>query len=105
MYSFHASTAAYTEFWNNNLLGDARCLVLKKYSCCHIWQAFVQDSIRTVGAASDMHLRFEMDLPLIKLQKKAFEILRENGIMRAADQHACTECISHIREQQQNYWR
>ena len=40
MYSFHASASAYREYWNNNFGADKSF----ELSCCHIWQAFVQES-------------------------------------------------------------
>ena len=39
MYGFHASASAYMEYWNNSFGVDKL-----KLSCCHIWQAFVQES-------------------------------------------------------------
>jgi len=91
IYSFHASTAAYTEFWNNTFweTQDVQC---QKLSCHHIWQAFIQESICTISAASDIHLEIQDGLVIDEVTKEAFEILGENGIIRAADQHACSEC-------------
>ena len=55
MYSFHASASAYMEFWNNSF-GKTQQDVFHKMSCCQIWQAFVQESIRTIGASVDMEI-------------------------------------------------
>jgi len=44
MYSFHASAAAYTEYWNNTF-GQIDLEHSVKLDCKHIWQAFVQESI------------------------------------------------------------
>ena len=91
MYSFHASTAAYTEFWNNTYW-ETQDVLCQKISRCHIWQAFVQESIRTISATSDLHLEIQDGLAIDEVTKEALEILGENGIIRAADQHACSEC-------------
>ena len=97
MYSFHASTAAYTEFWNNTFweTQDVSC---RKISRRHIWQAFVQESIHTISAASDIHLEIQDGLAIDDVTKEAFEILGENGIIRAADQHACSECTQNYKK-------
>lgn len=40
MYSFHASAAAYMEFWNNSFWKPQN-VMCRKISCCQVWQAFV----------------------------------------------------------------
>jgi hypothetical protein len=88
MLSFHASAASYTEFWNNSFWkphpGNS-----KKLSCHQIWQAFVQESIRSIAAASEINLELQDGLAINDVTKQAFGILGENGIIRAADKHAC----------------
>jgi len=44
MYSFHASAAAYMEFWNNSFWKPQN-VTCRKISCCQVWQAFVQESV------------------------------------------------------------
>jgi CxC5 like cysteine cluster associated with KDZ transposases len=55
MFSFHALTSAYKEFWNNSFhnhqQGNSR-----KLSRHQIWQAFVQESIRSIASASEINL-------------------------------------------------
>ena len=91
MLSFHASTSAYTEFWNNSFWkldpGNS-----KKLSCWHIWQAFVQESICSIAATSEINLELQDGLAINDVTKQAFAILGENGIICAADEHACKEC-------------
>jgi hypothetical protein len=91
IYSFHASAAAYTEFWNNSFwkTQDVQC---PKISRRQIWQALIQESIRTIAATSNVNLVLQDGLPIHEVTKEAFELLGENGIIRAADQHACSEC-------------
>ena len=63
-----------------------------KLSRCHIWQAFVQESIRSIAAASKIDLELQDGLSVDDVTKQAYSILGENGIIRAADQHSCKEC-------------
>jgi hypothetical protein len=91
MYSFHASASAFTEFWNNTSLrfqeGNA-----KKITRRQVWQAFVQESVRSIAAVSDTNIEIQDGLKIDEVTKEAFAVLGENGIIRAADQHACDEC-------------
>ena len=91
MFSFHASTSAYKEFWNNSFhnhqQGNSR-----KLSHRQIWQAFVQESIRSIASASEINLELQNGLAINDVTKQAFSILGENGLIRAADQHTCQEC-------------
>src|ERR1700678_656861 len=90
MYSFHASASAFTEFWNNSFYnhqqGNSR-----KLSHRQIWQAFVQESIRSIASASEINLELQDGLAISDVTKQAFSILGENGLIRAADQHTCQE--------------
>jgi hypothetical protein len=58
VYNFHASTAAYTEFWNSAFC-DIHNSDTGKVSRRQIWQAFVQESIRAIanmaGICSRIH--------------------------------------------------
>jgi hypothetical protein len=91
MYSFHASASAFTEFWNNSSWslhgGNA-----KKITRCQIWQSFVQESMRSIAAVSNINVELQDGLTIDEVTKEAFSLLGENGIIRAADQHACGEC-------------
>lgn len=91
MYSFHASALAYMEFWNNSF-GKTQQDVVCRLSCRQVWQAFVQESIRTIAASADVELSVRDNLAIDEITKEAFSILGENGVIRAADQHACSEC-------------
>ena len=91
MYSFHASAAAYMEFWNNNFVTvDAQCSV--KVAQLQIWQTFVQESIRTISATSGINLELKDGLLINEVTTEAFSLLGESGMIRAADQHTCSEC-------------
>ena len=94
MYSFHASASAYTEFWNNSFkTGNPN-----KISRWHIWQAFVQESIRSIAAISNINLQLQDGLAIDDVTKEAFSLLGENGLIHAADQHTCGECTQPYKE-------
>ena len=91
MFSFHASASAFTEFWNNTSWrfheGNA-----KKITRRQVWQSFVQESIRSIAAVSNINIELQDGLKIDEVTKEAFDVLGENGIIRAADQHECDEC-------------
>jgi CxC5 like cysteine cluster associated with KDZ transposases/CxC6 like cysteine cluster associated with KDZ transposases len=87
MFSFHASSKAYTQFWNNSYGSTSAPITLR-----HVWQAFVQESIRTIAAKSSHSLELLDNLPIAEVTGKAFEILGHNGSIHAAAEHSCSEC-------------
>ena len=87
IYSFHASAAAYTEYWNNSF-GTAEV----KVTWCQIWQAFVQESICTISAASSFHLELNVGLSIEDVTSEAFLHLGDNRFIQAAQERACSEC-------------
>ena len=86
MYNFHASTSAYAEFWNSNFS------IHSSLSRRHIWQAFLQESIRLIAAASNSSLILHDSLTANEVATQAFEQLGENGVIRSANHHECSEC-------------
>ena len=90
MYSFHASSAAYSEFWNDSFWqtqgGDSR-----KVSRRQIWHTFVQESIRTIASVSNINLELNDALPIQEVTNQAFKILGEKRVIRSADNHSCSE--------------
>jgi len=91
MYSFYASAAAYMEYWNNSF-GVLQQDKPFKISHRQVWQAFVQETTRTIAAVSDFNLELNDSLAINEVTKEAFNILGENGLIRATDQHSCSEC-------------
>ena len=87
VYSFHASAAAYTEYWNNSF-GTSEVNITRR----QVWQAFVQESIRTISAASNIDLELKDGLAIEDVTVEAFTHLGNNGIIQAAHGHACSEC-------------
>lgn len=92
-YSFHASVSAYSEYWNNTFGTDST-----NVSRAHIWQSFVQESLRTIAAYSKLDLELDDALNIKEVTTEAYSILGEDGIIRAADHHACGECTQEYRK-------
>ena len=84
MYNFHASASAYAEFWNSSFSSTL--------SRCHVWQAFLQESIRVVASASGSSLILHDSLTANEVATQAFEQLGESGVIRSANHHECSEC-------------
>ena len=63
MYSFHASAAAYTDYWNN-AFGEVNLNWMGSLSCKHIWQTFIQEFTRVIAANQDHNLTLSESLPI-----------------------------------------
>jgi hypothetical protein len=87
MFSFHASSQAYAQFWNDSFGITTNAITLR-----HVWQTFVQESIRTVAAASSYSLELLDNLPISDVAEKAFDILGQNGTIHGGIPHSCSEC-------------
>ena len=87
IYNFHASAAAYTKYWNNSF-GIAQVKITRH----QVWQAFVQESIRTISAASNFHLELKDGLSIEDVILEAFLHLGDNRFIQTAQEHACSEC-------------
>ena len=87
MYSFHASAAAYAEFWSNSYSHDSHPVTRRQ-----IWHTFVQESVRYISMASSINLELQDGLAIDEVTKEAFNVLGEGGIIRVADGHQCSEC-------------
>jgi hypothetical protein len=90
-YSFHASSSALAEFWSDSFWAtqETGC---RKITRRQMWQAFVQESVRRIAASSGHSLELPDGLPIAEVTKQAFAKLGEEGIIRSADQHFCSEC-------------
>ena len=86
IYSFHASSSAYAEFWNHSYAGQ------KKISRKQIWRVFVEESIRTIASSSTTDFSICSGSAIKEVTKAAFRVLGESGIIRSADHHQCSEC-------------
>jgi hypothetical protein len=89
MYSFHASAATYTEFWNDTFHKAPHQL---QVTCRIIWQTFIQESIQQVAEKADISLALDRNLGINKVTQNAYKVLGESGKIRSADRHSCAEC-------------
>ena len=92
MYHFHASATAYTAFWNSSFWENQKNIA-NPITHRHIWQTFTQESICSIAALSQFNISLHDHLSISDLAREAFNILGENGIIQAANQHAFSECI------------
>jgi hypothetical protein len=97
IYSFHASSSAFAEFWNDTFWSTQKTQS-RKISRRQVWHAFVQESLRVVAKSSGHTLELENGLPLEEVTKQAYTELGENGIIRSADQHFCSECTHDFKQ-------
>jgi hypothetical protein len=89
MYNFHASAAAYTQFWNDcNAVTDSSVQVTRRL----IWQAFIQESIRTIASNKGINLELPERLSIKEVAIQAFLKLGDAGMIEPAKKHACSEC-------------
>jgi hypothetical protein len=88
VYSFHASTAAYAEFWTNSY-GKGHSVKVPRRQ---IWQTFIQESIRSVSQSLEITFETNNNPSIAELTNKAYDSLGENGGIRLSDGHACSEC-------------
>jgi hypothetical protein len=96
MYSFHASAAAYTDYWNNTF-GEVDLNHMAPLSRRHIWQTFIQESTRAVAADQNCSLTLNESLPIDAVTQAAFNNLGQGGIISASQGHACPECTQPFR--------
>jgi hypothetical protein len=90
-YHFHASVSAFAEFWNTSFW-STQTSSSKRLSRRQVWQSFVQESVRKVASVSGIDLELPDKLPIAEVTKEAFRVLGEDGVIRCADGHTCSEC-------------
>jgi hypothetical protein len=90
-YSFHASSASFAEFWNDSFW-STQAPNMRKITRRQIWHTYVQESIRRVAKFSGHPLELLDGLPIQEVTKHAFLALGEEGVIRSAENHFCSEC-------------
>lgn len=94
MYSFHASANSYCDYWNITFGSSDRLKLGRK----QVWQAFVQESIRTVAFSDDVDFETPAKLSIDDLTERAFYELGNDGRIKAANDHSCFECTKPFKE-------
>jgi hypothetical protein len=97
IYHFHASSSAFAEFWNDTFWSSQKTQS-KKISRRQIWHTFVQESMRMVAKSSGVTLEIENDIPITQVTKQAFIQLGDNGVIKCAQNHSCSECTHKYKE-------
>jgi hypothetical protein len=96
IYSFHASSSAYAEFWNDsfwNTQSNSRKITRRQ-----IWHIFVQESLHAVATGSNQTLVLKDSLKIVEVTKEAFGFLGSNGMIQSAHGHVCSECTHTFKE-------
>ena len=89
MYNFHASASAYTQFWNDcTSVTNSDVQVTRRL----VWQAFVQESIRTIASVKKNNLELREDLNIHEVVAGAFLKLGNTGIIEPGREHSCSQC-------------
>ncbi len=93
MYSFHASSSAYVEFWNNSFGSTDK---ENEYQITHrqVWQSFVQESVRTIASSIHPSNNLELDsgVNINEVTAQPFNCLGQSGHIHSATGHTCAEC-------------
>ena len=88
-YNFHASTSAFVQFWIDcNSVTNSNIKVTRH----QIWQAFIQESIRTIATAKDIDLELKENLTIKEVATEAFVKLGNAGIIEPGKAHSCSQC-------------
>ena len=108
-YHFHASASAFMEFWNQTCWKNQQT-TSRRISRRQVWHAFIQESVRRVATTSGFDLElpdrqvkvavtliFNLNfqshrLPIAEVTTEAFKVLGEEGLIRSANNHQCSEC-------------
>ncbi|KAF8999968.1 hypothetical protein BDQ17DRAFT_1245985 [Cyathus striatus] len=91
VYHFHASTAAYTEFWNYTFSkGDEN--EYPPISRQQIWKAFIHETTRQISVSMNKTLVMPDNLLIQQIAKEAYLKLGQEGIIGDALNHSCKEC-------------
>jgi hypothetical protein len=97
IYHFHASSSAFAEFWNNTFW-SSQTTQSRKISRRQVWHTFVQESMRMVAKSSGVTLEMENGIPIQEVTKQAFVQLGNNGVIKCAQNHSCSECTHKYKE-------
>jgi hypothetical protein len=90
-YSFHTSSAALAEFWNDSFWATQNTNS-RKVTQKQLWHAYVQETIRKVSASTNVPFEILQGASIKEVTKQAYELLGESGIIHSAENHFCLEC-------------
>jgi hypothetical protein len=87
-YSFHSSSSAFAEFWNESFGCHSSVNVSRR----HIWQGFIAETTRMVAHGSGENFITPSHANIDDITATAFETLGSDGVIKAAEGHTCSEC-------------
>ncbi|KAF8991791.1 hypothetical protein BDQ17DRAFT_1254543, partial [Cyathus striatus] len=91
VYHFHASTAAYTEFWNYTF-SNGEENDHPPISRLQVWKAFIHETTRQISVSMNKTLVMPDGLSIQQITTEAYKVLGQNGIIGNALHHSCNEC-------------
>ncbi|KAF8993375.1 hypothetical protein BDQ17DRAFT_1252964, partial [Cyathus striatus] len=91
VYHFHASTAAYTEFWNYTFSNGAEN-IYSPISRWQVWKAFIEETVRQISVSMNTFLQVPDNISTEAVTKEAYEQLGQNGLIGQSLDHSCNEC-------------
>ncbi|KIM83350.1 hypothetical protein PILCRDRAFT_37562, partial [Piloderma croceum F 1598] len=97
IYHFHGSSSAFAEFWNDTFWSSQKTQS-RKITQRQIWHTFLQESMRMVAKSSRVTLEMENGISIQEVTKQAFIQLGDNGVIKCAQNHSCSECTHQYKE-------
>src|SRR6202050_1754086 len=97
IYHFYGSSLAFAKFWNDTFWSSQKTQS-RKITRRQIWHTFLQESMRMVAKSSGVTLEMENGIPIQEVTKQAFIQLGENGVIKCAQNHSCSECTHEYKE-------
>ncbi|KAF8225750.1 hypothetical protein L208DRAFT_1504223 [Tricholoma matsutake] len=101
LYSFHASAGGYTKYWNNSFW--KQLVQFKKVTQCHVWQAFVQESMCSIASASDIDLILQDGLSIDEVTKEALRFWEQMELSELLESIHVLNAHKYTRQPQMSY--
>lgn len=87
-YSFHASTSAFMDFWNESVGRDAGINISHR----QVWHAYILETMHMIAGDQGVDLLLPDHYNIEQVTVAAYDHLGANGTIKAAEGHACDEC-------------
>ncbi|KAF6743978.1 hypothetical protein DFP72DRAFT_858131 [Ephemerocybe angulata] len=87
-YSFYSSTSAFMDFWNKSVGHGAGV----KISHRQVWHAYILESLRMIAGDQGVDLVLPDHYNIDQITAAAYDHLGADGVIKAAEGHACDEC-------------
>ncbi|KAF6757122.1 hypothetical protein DFP72DRAFT_846036 [Ephemerocybe angulata] len=87
-YSFHSSTSAFMDFWNESVGRGAGV----KISHCQVWHAYILESLRMIAGDQGVDLVLPDHYNIDQIMAAAYDHLGADDVIKAAEGHAFFYC-------------